>query len=161
MLPNGFKINECDKCVYFKRTYNDYIIVCLYVDDMLIMENNPNIISSTKEMLIKHFDMKGMGIVDVILGIQISKTHDGLSLSQCHYVETIRNKFKTHDNEPVKTPDDSNIHLAKNTGDHVLQVDYSRVIGNLMYITNYMRPDIVYIVNKLSRFTSNPLKTHD
>ncbi len=37
MLSNGFRINECDKCVYIKGTPTDYVIVCLYVDDMLIM----------------------------------------------------------------------------------------------------------------------------
>lgn len=35
---NGFKINECDKCVYIKCTANAFVIVFLYVDDMLIME---------------------------------------------------------------------------------------------------------------------------
>ena len=40
MLTNGFKINECDecdKCVYVKSDDNSYAIVCLYVDDMLIL----------------------------------------------------------------------------------------------------------------------------
>ena len=35
ILSNGFKINECDKCVYIKTTQKGYVIVCLYVDDML------------------------------------------------------------------------------------------------------------------------------
>ena len=35
MMASGFKINECDKCVYVKYTENGYIIVCLYVDDIL------------------------------------------------------------------------------------------------------------------------------
>src|SRR5688572_29625408 len=39
MLSNGFKINECDKYVYIKDTPNKVVIVCLYVDDMLIMSN--------------------------------------------------------------------------------------------------------------------------
>ncbi|KAK4395846.1 Retrovirus-related Pol polyprotein from transposon TNT 1-94 [Sesamum angolense] len=94
MLSNGFKINECDKCVYVKSTQHSFIIVCLYVDDMLIMGSNRDIILTTKKMLTKHFDMKDMGLVDVILGIKISKTSDGLALSQSHYVETtfLRNK---------------------------------------------------------------------
>ena len=29
MLANGFKINECDKCVYIKDTLNHNVIVCL------------------------------------------------------------------------------------------------------------------------------------
>ena len=44
MLTNGFRINECDKCVYIKNTHEGYVIVCLYVDDMLIIGSNNEII---------------------------------------------------------------------------------------------------------------------
>ena len=51
MRSYGFKINECDKCVYVNETKKDTMIVCLYVDDMLIMETNKDIINVTKKML--------------------------------------------------------------------------------------------------------------
>ncbi|KAL0313167.1 UNVERIFIED_CONTAM: Retrovirus-related Pol polyprotein from transposon TNT 1-94 [Sesamum radiatum] len=160
MLSNGFKINECDKCVYVKSSHNSFIIVCLYVDDMLIMGSNRDVILTTKRMLTKHFDMKDMGLADVILGIKISKTSDGLALSQSHYIENILKKFKAYDSPPAKTPVDLNLHLAKNKGESEGQIEYSRIIGSLMYIMNCTRPDIAYAVNKLSRFTSNPSKNH-
>ncbi|KAL0388370.1 UNVERIFIED_CONTAM: Retrovirus-related Pol polyprotein from transposon TNT 1-94 [Sesamum radiatum] len=160
MLSNGFKINECDKCVYVKSTQHSFIIVCLYVDDMLIMGSNRDIILTTKKMLTKHFDMKDMGLADVILGIKISKTSDGLALSQSHYVETILKKFKAYESPPTKTPVDLNLHLAKNKDEPECQIEYSRIIGSLMYIMNCTRPDIAYAVNKLNRFTSNPSKDH-
>ena len=50
-----------DKCTYAKSTPNDYIIVCLYMDDMLIFRSNNDIIRATKKKLTKHFDMKYMG----------------------------------------------------------------------------------------------------
>ncbi|KAL0344980.1 UNVERIFIED_CONTAM: Retrovirus-related Pol polyprotein from transposon TNT 1-94 [Sesamum radiatum] len=111
-------------------------------------------------MLTKHFDMKDMGLADVILGIKISKTSDGLALSQSHYIENILKKFKAYDSPPAKTPVDLNLHLAKNKGESEGQIEYSRIIGSLMYIMNCTRPDIAYAVNKLSRFTSNPSKNH-
>ena len=43
MRTNDFKINECDKCVYVKDKEDDYVILCLYVDDMLIMGSNDQI----------------------------------------------------------------------------------------------------------------------
>ncbi|KAL0429715.1 UNVERIFIED_CONTAM: Retrovirus-related Pol polyprotein from transposon TNT 1-94 [Sesamum radiatum] len=108
----------------------------------------------------KIFDMKDMGLADVILGIKISKTSDGLALSQSHYIENILKKFKAYDSPPAKTPVDLNLHLAKNKGEPEGQIEYSRIIGSLMYIMNCTRPDIAYAVNKLSRFTSNPSKNH-
>ena len=81
MLSNGFKINECDKCVYVKSTNESHVIVCLYVDDMLIMGTNKNIINSTKKMLRSKFDMKDLGLADVILGIRVKKNHEGYVLT--------------------------------------------------------------------------------
>ncbi|KAK4407765.1 Retrovirus-related Pol polyprotein from transposon TNT 1-94 [Sesamum angolense] len=106
ILSNDFKINECDKCVYVKSTQHSFIIVYLYVDDMLIMGSNRDIILTTKKMLTKYFDMKDMGLAYIILGIKISKTSDELALSQSHYVETILRKFKAYDSPPTKIPVD-------------------------------------------------------
>ena len=89
MVANGFRINECDKCVYVKNTESDYVILCLYVDDMLIVGSDDDIIKSTKRMLNSSFDMKDMGLADVILGIKISKSSNGLILSLSHYVDKI------------------------------------------------------------------------
>ena len=93
MMSNGFKINECDKCVYIKNTYKGYVIVCLYADDMLIIGSNNDMIKTTKKMLNKHFDMKDMGIADVILGMKITKISEGYALSQSHNFEKILDKF--------------------------------------------------------------------
>ena len=60
MLANGFKINECDKCVYSKNVMNHEVIVCLYVDDMLIMSKEIDDINATKRMLSSKFDMKDL-----------------------------------------------------------------------------------------------------
>ena len=49
---------------------------------MLILGTNIEIIKSTKRMLFNSFDMKDLGVADVILGIKITRTPDGISLSQ-------------------------------------------------------------------------------
>ena len=66
MSSNGFKMNECDKCVYLKNTENEYAIVCLYVDDMLITGSSDDMIKAPKKMLTSKFDMKEIGVVDII-----------------------------------------------------------------------------------------------
>uniref|UniRef100_A0A2N9HXG0 Integrase catalytic domain-containing protein n=1 Tax=Fagus sylvatica TaxID=28930 RepID=A0A2N9HXG0_FAGSY len=160
MMSNGFRINECDKCVYIKNTTSGYVIVCLYVDDMLIMGSNNDIIKATKRMLNSKFDMKDLGVADVILGIKITRTSDGLVLSQTHYIKKVLEKFGRYDDSPVKTPIDVNLHLTKNKGNGISQLEYSQIIGSLMYIMNCTRPDIAYSVSKLSRYTSNPGEDH-
>ena len=156
MMSSGFKINECDKCIYFKETPNGYIMVCLYVDDMLIIGSDNNIIKQTKNLLSSKFDMKDLGLADVILGIKITRTSEGIILSQAHYAEKILDRFKNYSNGTAKSPVDPQLHLTKNSGDGISQLEYARVIGSLMYLTNCTRPDLAHSINVLSRYTSNP-----
>ncbi|KAF3636406.1 putative tyrosyl-DNA phosphodiesterase 2-like [Capsicum annuum] len=95
MLANGFKINECDKCLYIKDTPNHQVIICFYVDDMLIISRDICDINATKQMLERKFDMKDLGVVDMILGIRIHRTPQGLALSQSHYIKKVLERMKT------------------------------------------------------------------
>ena len=159
-MTNGFKIKECNKCVYVKNTERGFVIICLYVDDMLIMGSNNEVIKTTKKMFNNKFNMKDLGVADVILGIKISKTSDGLILSQSHYIEKILKKFKQDDSSPMRTPVDVNLHLSKNNGKRISQQEYAQAIGSLMYAMNCTRPNIAYVVSKLSIYTSNPGSDH-
>ncbi|GKF76459.1 hypothetical protein Tco_0225903 [Tanacetum coccineum] len=60
----------------------------------------------------------------------------------------------------VSTPLDTCEKLMPNRGLAVSQLEYSRVIGCLMYAMTYTRPDIAFAVGKLSRYTSNPGTQH-
>ena len=143
-----------------KNTIIGYIIVCFYIDDMLILDSNEYMIKSTKKILTNKFDMKDLGVVQVILGIKISKTSNGLVLSQSHYIEKSLEKFSKNDNSTVKTPIDISVYLSNNWGKGIKQLGYSRMIGSFIYIIKCTRPDIAYSVSKLCRFISNPSMDH-
>jgi len=160
IVSNGFNIHESDKCVYSRFNGNKGVIICLYVDDMLIFGTDSESIELTKLLLSSNFDMKDMGLADVILGIKIIKNENGLVLTQSHYIEKILKKFNYYDCKSVSTPFDSNIRLYPNTGRSVSQLEYARVIGCLMYAMTCTRPDIAFAVGKLSRYTSNPSQAH-
>ena len=160
MIKDGFTINECGKCVYTKTVRNTCFIVCLYVDDMLILGTNIEIIKSTKRMLSNNFDMKDLGVTDVILGIKITRTPDGIGLSQSHYVDKMIERFKDYGIKENTNHFLPHVHLHKNTGTGIRQLEYSQIIISLMYLMNCTRPDITYVVSKLSRYTSNPSDQH-
>ena len=91
-------------------TDQGYVIVCLYVDDMLIIGSSQNMIKLTKQMLNKRFDMKDMGVADVILGMKIIKTSNRYALSQSHYIEKILDKFIKDDLNVARTPVDISLY---------------------------------------------------
>ncbi|GJR14086.1 zinc finger, CCHC-type containing protein [Tanacetum coccineum] len=132
VLSNGYLLNQADKCVYskFDKTGKG-VIICLYVDDMLIFGTDQVQLDLTKEFLSSRFSMKDMGEADVILGIRINHKSNRIAISQSHYIEKV-----------------------------VSQLEYSRVIDCLMYAMTCTRPDIAFAMGKLSRYTSNPGTQH-
>ncbi|GJR36482.1 zinc finger, CCHC-type containing protein [Tanacetum coccineum] len=157
VLSSGFHLNQSDKCVYSKFDNSGKgVIICLYVDDMLIFGTDQNQVDKTKKFLSSRFSMKDMGEADIILGIKIKRENKGIVITQSHYIEKILKKFNREDCSPVSTPMDPVEKLKPNTGKPVDQLEYSRAIGCLMYAMTSTRPDIAYAIGRLSRFTSNP-----
>ncbi|PHU14938.1 hypothetical protein BC332_16143 [Capsicum chinense] len=58
--------------------------------------------------------MKDLGVADVILGIRIHRTPQGLALSQSHYIKKVLDKFKYMEFSIAKTPLDASLALQKN-----------------------------------------------
>ncbi|GJU24934.1 zinc finger, CCHC-type containing protein [Tanacetum coccineum] len=135
VLSNGYILNQADNCVYRKFDESDKgVIICLYVYDMMIFGSDQVQVDLTKEFLSSSFSMKDMGEADLILCIRIK--HE------------------------MSTPIDTSEKLMPNNGQVVSQLEYSRVIGCLMYAITCTRPDIAFVVGKLSRYTSNISTQH-
>nr|GEV57552.1 zinc finger, CCHC-type [Tanacetum cinerariifolium] len=74
-LFNVLKFNESGKCV----------IICLYVDDILIYDTDHNQVDKTKKFLSSKFSMKDIGEAVVILGIKIKRKY----VAQLEYSKAI------------------------------------------------------------------------
>ena len=114
MMSHDFKINECVECVYVKDTRHGYVIVCLYIDNMFIVDSNDKTITSTKNMLNSRFDMKELGLANVILGIKLKKASNGFILSQSYYIDNILRKFDKDSSSIARTSIDLTLYLSKN-----------------------------------------------
>ncbi|GJS75099.1 zinc finger, CCHC-type containing protein [Tanacetum coccineum] len=147
-LPPSFLNGDLDEEVYMNQPHG------------FIMPGNENKVDLTKEFLSSRFSMKDMGEADVILVIRIKHESNGISISQSYYIEKVLKKFNNFDCTPVSTPMDTSEKLMPNNGQAVSQLEYSRVIGCLMYAMTCTRLDITFAVSKLSRYTSNPGTQH-
>nr|GEW08561.1 hypothetical protein [Tanacetum cinerariifolium] len=105
MPGNEHKLNQSDKYAYSK--FDDSgkgVIICLYVDDMLIFGTDQNQVDKTKKFLSSRFLMKDMEEADVFLGIKITSENKGIVITQSHYIKKILKKFNREDCSPVSTP---------------------------------------------------------
>ena len=144
----GFAINEADRCVYYRHGGGESVILCLYVDDILIFGTNIDAINEVTCFLSKSFDMKDLGEANVILNIKLLKDESGITLLQSHYVEKVLSRFGFMDSKPSLTPYDPSVALRKNKKIARDQLRYSQIIGSLMYLASATRPDISFVVSK-------------
>jgi hypothetical protein len=157
----GFVTNDADKCVYYRYGGGERVILCLYVEDILIFGTSLELIKEVKDFLSQKFEMKDLGEADVILNIKLINGENGaVTLSQTHYVEKMLSRFGYNNSKPAPTPYDASLVLRKNLRIMVDQLRYSQIIGSLMYLASATGPDIAYAVSKLSQFVSNPGSEH-
>jgi len=75
ILKDDFTMMEEDHYMYLKCSNNSFIILPLYVDDILIDRNNKEMIDTTKKWLSSNFEIKDMGEANYILGVKIIRDH--------------------------------------------------------------------------------------
>ena len=121
------------------------VILCLYVDDILIFGTSLNLIKEVKDFLSENFEMKDLGEADVILNIKLLREDDGgITLVQFHYVKKVLSRFGFSDCKSAPTPYDPSVLLRKNRRIARDQLRYSQIIGSLMYLASATRPDISF-----------------
>ena len=169
MMKNGYTRSDMDHCCYFKQFDSSYIILLLYVDDMLIAGSNMREINRLKRQMSEEFEMKDMGAAKQILGMSIirDRSEGTLKLSQEKYIGKLLEKFSIQDAKTRSTPLATHFNLTKKQSPKtdedkkdMAKVPYASAVGSLMYAMVCTRPDIAHAVGVVSRFMSNPGKEH-
>lgn len=171
MERTGYRKCEMDHCCYVKKFKSSYIILLLYVDDMLIAGADMKEIIKLKKQMSEEFEMKDLGPAKQILGMNIvrNKKDGSLTLSQEKYIGKVLERFKMNDEKtkPRNTPLGSHFRLTKDQSPSsederadMAKVPYASAIGSLMYAMVCTRPDIAHAVGVVSRFMSDPGREH-
>jgi hypothetical protein len=159
MKMNNFKKCITDQCIYTKVQHQgSKIIVGVHVDDLIIASSNSNGIHETKEAIKKFVNIKELGKLHFLLGIKITRDRKTLSmkLDQSLYTANILKRFGMDTASQVLTP----VSIAKsNYPDEDKPTDlklYQSMVGSLMYLMIWTRPDISLAVNLLARKLQAP-----
>ncbi|GJX67692.1 retrovirus-related pol polyprotein from transposon TNT 1-94 [Tanacetum coccineum] len=101
-----------------------------------------------------------LGEVNYFLGLEASRTTQGIFISQHKYTKELLKEGGVLNNKPYKLPMDHNLKLQADAGTPLLDPEvYRRSIGQLIYLT-VTRPDICYTVQLLSQFMQSPTSVH-
>eukprot|EP00253_Pinus_taeda_P028025 PITA_28025 len=168
-LGLGFTRSKGDHCVYFKLIGDRVVYLVLYVDDMLLVGKDKEIILDLKTQLSSKFNMKDLSAANYILGMEIKRDRAKrkLWLNQRKYIETILQRFNMQDSKPMKVPIPVGVRLSakqcpktQEEEEDMSRVPYESVVGSLMYAMVCTRPDIAHAVGVLTKFMSKPGKEH-
>ena len=111
LLSTEYRKCTADPCVYMKSVKRqdgeiDFVIIALYVDDILLFSNNSEMLKREKLALAKRFDVEDLGELHYVLGMCVKRNRGlrTLSISQTKYLERILKKFNMDKCKPVSTP---------------------------------------------------------
>uniref|UniRef100_A0A803NMB7 Reverse transcriptase Ty1/copia-type domain-containing protein n=1 Tax=Cannabis sativa TaxID=3483 RepID=A0A803NMB7_CANSA len=152
-------------CLYYKDLDTPNIIfLLLYVDDMMIISKDKPKVRTIKEKLNFEFEMKDLGHVRKILGIEFlrDRKKGKLMLTQRRYIDKMIKKFNLDTAKVTTVPMDghfklSNEHCPKTKAERkeMQKVPYADVVGCLMYTMMSTRPNIAHSLSVLNRYMSN------
>nr|GFC13943.1 putative ribonuclease H-like domain-containing protein [Tanacetum cinerariifolium] len=146
LLMNGFQRGTIDQTLFIRMKKEDFILVQVYVDDIIFGSLNPQLCKEFEAFMHEKFQMSDMGELNFFLGLQVLQKEDGIFLSQDKYIGDILKKFGYSDVRSSNTPMDKDNPWGKDgTGKDVDLYLYRSMIGSLMYLTA-SRPDIMFAV---------------
>jgi hypothetical protein len=170
MAEHNFTRCEADPCVYLKKLPSgEFVILLLYVDDMLVAGTNKRIVNELKQKLASKFAMKDLGAAKKILGMTITRDRKKreITLSQKQYIDKVVERFGMADAKVTPIPLAGHFRLSselcpktQEEKEFMEKIPYKSAIGSIMYAMVSTRPDIAHAVGVVSRFMSNPGKAH-
>ena len=190
LISEGYTQAVNDPCLFYKNrgTYKTYIAT--WVDDLLIVSNDPQAKNMKKEFESKGFEISHFDNINKYLGVNVNydKDNDLLTFDQCDYIDAILQNANMQNANGITTPmvkpypskadcpnqklidaklnstniEDYNM-LAKEIYGEIetmKNVPYRNVLGALSHLTRMTRPDIQFSTFFHSRYQTNPGRRH-
>jgi hypothetical protein len=115
---------------------HDIMIVALYVDDLIYTGNNAELFQKFKSHMIAKFEMKDLGELHYLLGIEVWNKEDSILMSQGKYTLDILKKFIMISCKLATTPLEFGLNLYRQ--------DDSKSIGWKFDILNYNSNEYIF-----------------
>src|SRR5277367_1298894 len=122
----GFTRLNADHSIYIRRhssknsgnsenAKSAFAIIALYVDDLLLLTETPELMLELKAELNKSFKMTDCGEIHHFLGLKINHDRNRkiIAINQEHFADQILSRFGMTDCNPVSTPLDASVHLQQ------------------------------------------------
>jgi len=155
----GFVSSVSDTSLFVYKDGASTAYLLLYVDDIVLTASSTDLLHSIIGRLHTEFAMTDLGDLHHFLGISVSRSSDGLFLSQQLYALDLLQRAGMSECHSTLTPIDSKSKLSATDGPPVADPsEYRSIVGALQYLT-LTRPDLAYAVQQVCLFM-HPREPH-
>ena len=164
LIADGYVQSLADSCLYVKvlEDSGDKVILIVWVDDIAVGARSDKIMSRVKRRLCNEFSMRDLGQISWFLGVQFTFDGNKIVMDQSRYAEQLIDRNGLSDCKPRSTPYELNVSKVSENDGEILDdpLKFRSIVGGLIYLMITTRPDLCFIVTKLSQFMSHPTATH-
>ncbi|GJZ76374.1 retrovirus-related pol polyprotein from transposon TNT 1-94 [Tanacetum coccineum] len=153
------KISSIRLFISLAATY-DWALHQLDVKNAFLHGSDKAGIKKLKSFIGTCFQMKDLGSLKYLLGIEVSRSSKGIYLSQRKYCLDLLDDAGQIEAKPCDEPMIPKLKLKSEDGRLLHNPEkYRRVVGKLNYLT-ITRPDIAFSVSVVSQFLTTPRTSH-
>jgi hypothetical protein len=128
-------MGSVDKILYTLNYITDFLLVQIYMYDIIFGGSSHSLASSFYEIIENKFQMFMMGELTFFLGNQVKQTKQGTFVHQVKYIKDLMKKFNMAELKLVSTLMSTATSLGVDKdGEAVNQREYRSMIGSLLYL---------------------------
>ncbi|CAM8959567.1 unnamed protein product [Rhodiola kirilowii] len=160
LIEFGFVQSLNDYSLFTLKMQDEFLILLVYVDDVVITGTSPRIIDKVKLFIHDKFQIKDLGLLKYFLGLEVARSKEGIFLNQRKYALDMLAGYNFLECKPMKTSMESKHNLGLSTAPLIPDAAvYRRLVGRLIYLT-ITRPDLAFPVHVLIQFMQAPTEDY-
>ncbi|XP_019250926.1 PREDICTED: uncharacterized protein LOC109229833 [Nicotiana attenuata] len=125
LLTSGFKQSRHDYSLFTKTTNGAFVLILVYVDDLLVTSNDLAEIQLAKDALHKNFKLKDLGELRYFLGVEFARSSEGIIMSQRKYTLEMISEASLPGSKPKETPMEQHLKLTSAEFDELIKTKSS------------------------------------
>ena len=114
-----------------KGIEGNQLLICLYVDDLIVTGSDLNEIEAFKSQLMSEFEMSDLGNLTYFLGMEFTEVAEGLVMHQMKYASDILKRFNMMNCNPSSSLAETNLKLVMNQEEELVDPTlFKQIVGH-------------------------------
>ncbi|RVW80473.1 Retrovirus-related Pol polyprotein from transposon RE1 [Vitis vinifera] len=139
MRAFGYRQSNSDHTLFLKKQHGKITALIVYVDDMVVTGNDPEERKALQNYLFREFEMKDLGPLKYFLRIEVSRSSEGIFLSQRKYALDLLQEIGMSGCQPVNTPIEEDLAYALSVVSQYMHNPGEQHMNAVMRILRYLK----------------------